>query len=78
VKARLGRGGVCDTVDVPSCPTAHTPASAIHFRIWGIVLQNSKVAGLRIFTKNMKRKTIADSYNFNRATEVAYEFNAGR
>jgi len=40
-----------------------------------IVLQKSKVAGLRIFAKNPKREAIADSSNLNRATEVAYEFN---
>jgi hypothetical protein len=43
-----------------------------------IVLQKSKVAELRIFTKNPKREAIADSYNLNRATEVAYEFNVRR
>jgi hypothetical protein len=43
-----------------------------------IVLQKSKVAGLRIFAKNPKREAIADSYNLNRATEAAYEFNVGR
>jgi hypothetical protein len=43
-----------------------------------ILLQKSKVAGLRIFAKNLKQKTIADSYNFNRVTEVAYEFNVRR
>jgi hypothetical protein len=43
-----------------------------------IVLQKSKVAGLRIFAKNPKREAIADSYDLNRATEVAYEFNVRR
>ena len=43
-------------------------------RSWPIVLQKSKVAGLRIFAKNPKREAIADSYNLNRATEAAYEF----
>jgi len=43
-----------------------------------IVLQKSKVAGLRIFAKNLKREAIADSYDLNRVTEVAYEFNVGR
>jgi hypothetical protein len=42
------------------------------------VLQKSKVAGLRIFTKNPRRETIADSHNLNRATEVTYEFNVAR
>ena len=44
----------------------------------GIVLQKSKVAGLRIFRENTKREAIANSYNLNRATEVAYEFNVRR
>jgi hypothetical protein len=43
-----------------------------------IVLQKSKVAGLRIFVKNPKREAIADSYNLNRVTEVACEFNVRR
>jgi hypothetical protein len=46
--------------------------------IRGIVLQKSRVAGLQIFRKNTKRKAIADSYNFYRVTEVAYEFNVRR
>jgi hypothetical protein len=40
-----------------------------------IVLQKSKVAGRRIFRENTKRGSIADSYNLNRITEVACEFN---
>jgi hypothetical protein len=43
-----------------------------------IVLQKSKVAGLRIFRENTKREAIADSYNLNRVTEVACEFNVRR
>jgi hypothetical protein len=43
-----------------------------------IVLQKSKVVELRIFAKNPNREAIADSYNLNRAAEVAYEFNARR
>jgi hypothetical protein len=43
-----------------------------------IVLQKSKVAGLRIFAKNPKQETIADSYDLNRATEFTYEFNVAR
>jgi hypothetical protein len=49
-----------------------------HVRCSPIVLQKSKVAGLRIFAKNPKREAIADSYNLNRVTEVAYEFNVRR
>jgi hypothetical protein len=39
-----------------------------------IVLQKSKVVGLRIFRENTKREALADSYNLNRVTEVACEF----
>jgi len=38
------------------------------------LLQKSKVAGLKIFRENIKQQTIADSYDLNRVTEVAYEF----
>src|ERR1700730_17004699 len=48
--------------------------SALHL----IVLQNSKVEGLRIFLENAKRETIADSYNLNRVSEVACEFTVRR
>jgi hypothetical protein len=48
------------------------------FAVEGIVLQKSKVAGLRIFAKNPKREAIADSNNLNRVTEVAYEFSVAR
>ena len=44
----------------------------------GILLQKSKVAGLRIFAKNPKQEAIANLYNLNRASEVAYEFNVRR
>jgi hypothetical protein len=43
-----------------------------------IVLQKSEVADLRIFREDTKRETIADSYNLNRVTEVACEFNVRR
>jgi hypothetical protein len=43
-----------------------------------IVLQKSKVAGRRILRENTKREAIADSYNLNRITEVACEFNVRR
>ena len=43
-----------------------------------IVLQKSKVVGLRIFAKDRKREAVADSYNLNRVIEVAYEFSAVR
>jgi hypothetical protein len=39
-----------------------------------ILLQKSKVAGLKIFRENTKQRAIADSYDLNRVTEVACEF----
>ena len=46
--------------------------------IGGIVLQKSKIAGPRISRENMRQEAIADSYNLNRVTEVAREFNVRR
>jgi hypothetical protein len=43
-----------------------------------IVLQKSKVAGLRIFRENTKQEAIADSCDLNRVTAVACEFSAER
>jgi len=40
----------------------------------GIVLQKSKVAGLKILRENTKQQAIADSYDRDRGTEVPYEF----
>jgi hypothetical protein len=47
-------------------------------RCWRIVLQKSTVAGRRIFRENPKRDALADSYDLNRITEVACEFNVWR
>jgi hypothetical protein len=44
----------------------------------GIVLQNSKVAAVKIFGENLKRKDVDDSHSFSRATDVAHEFGARR
>jgi hypothetical protein len=38
-----------------------------------IVLQKSKVAGLKIFRENTKQQAIADSYDLNRVAEVPCE-----
>lgn len=46
--------------------------------IWQIVLQKSKVAARRILREIMNLEAIADSYNLNRITEVACEFNVRR
>jgi len=43
-----------------------------------IVLQNSKVAAVKIFGENLKRKEVDDSHSVSRATEVAHEFGARR
>ena len=60
--------------------TASTPSAIAicDVRYFPIVLQKSKVAGLRIFRENTKREAIADLYNLNRVTEVACEFNVRR
>jgi hypothetical protein len=49
-----------------------------HIRFVPIVLQNSKVAAVKIFGENLKRKEVDDSHSFSRATEVAHEFGARR
>src|SRR3954471_22726094 len=36
------------------------------FRSWPIVLQKSKVAGLKIFRENTTQRATADSYDLNR------------
>jgi hypothetical protein len=59
-------------------PIADTNVDERRGRNGPIVLQKSKVADLRIFRENMKREAIADSYNLNRVTEVACEFNVRR
>jgi len=59
-------------------PKADSRPQSRDVRLGPIVLQKSKVAGLRIFRENTKRKAIADSYNLNRVTEVACEFNVRR
>jgi hypothetical protein len=53
---------------------AQNPTSALP----SIVLQNSKVAAVKIFGENLKRKEVDDSHSFSRATEVAHEFGARR
>jgi len=45
---------------------------------WQIVLQKSKVAVRQILCEIMNLEAIADSYNLNRITEVACEFNVRR
>ena len=43
-----------------------------------IVLQKSRVAAASIFSEDLKREEISDSYSLSRATEVAYEFSVRR
>jgi hypothetical protein len=42
------------------------------------VLQKSKVATVKNFGENLKRKEVDDSRSLSRATEVAHEFGARR
>ena len=46
-----------------------------HGRFWQIVLQKSKVEGTQIFRKKAERKSVTDSYDLNRITEVACELS---
>ena len=48
-----------------------------HVRFPPIVLQKSKVVGLRIFRENTKREAIADLYNLNRVVKVAVSLTQG-
>jgi hypothetical protein len=73
IRAILGTPGRCRFF-----PDSGRIADIVIGRNVPILLQKSKVAGLRIFAKNPKREAIADSYNLNRTTEVAYEFNVRR
>ena len=50
-------------------PRGLTPYPTSAFEV--ILLQKSKVAGLRICRENAKEEAIADSYNLSRVTEVA-------
>jgi hypothetical protein len=44
----------------------------------GILLQNSKVAAVRIFGETLDRDAIDDSDNLSGIAEVAYEFSVRR
>jgi hypothetical protein len=59
-------------------PKADKRGCSWNVRFVPIVLQKSKVAGRRIFRENPKREALADSYDLNRITEVACEFNVWR
>jgi hypothetical protein len=59
-------------------PLATTERTSLEVRFVPIVLQKSKVAGRRIFRENPKREALTDSYDLNRITEVACEFNVRR
>jgi hypothetical protein len=73
----LARGGPGNQTFAPSAWWfALTPTTDV--RCWQIVLQKSKVAGLRFFRVNTKREAIADSYDLNRVAEVACEFDVRR
>jgi hypothetical protein len=51
---------------------------AAYVASWQILLQKSKVAGLRIFLENTTRELIADSYALNLVTEVACAISVKR
>jgi hypothetical protein len=59
-------------------PKRHFAATQQSLAFGGILLQKSKVAGLRIFRENTKREATADSYNLNRVAEVAGGFDVRR
>jgi hypothetical protein len=66
------------SVSIRSPPKADIRWIGWHVRYVPILLQKSKVAGRRIFRENPKREALADSYDLNRITEVACEFNVRR
>ena len=69
------------TLPLGTCPLhtrKRTRRCDFDVRFVPIVLQKSKVAGLRIFRENTKQEAITDSYDLNRVTEVACEFSAER
>jgi hypothetical protein len=43
-----------------------------------ILLQNPKVATVRIFGETLEREVIGDSHNLTRVAEIAYVFSAKR
>jgi len=47
-------------------------------RFWVDCVAKVESCGPTNFRENQKREEIADSYNLNRATEVAYEFSVWR
>jgi hypothetical protein len=59
-------------------PSRHFAAMQQSVAFGWILLQKSKVAGLRIFRENTKREATADSYNLNRVAEVAGGFDVRR
>src|SRR3984893_3339226 len=69
---------MCSTRIVSSCRSNCENSDPQNGCSGPILLQKSKVADLRIFRENTKREAIADSYNLNRVTEVACEFNVRR
>lgn len=57
-----------------ACTQTTTAMYLVMSALRSILLQKSKVAGLKIFRENTKRRTFADWYDLNRVTEVACEF----
>jgi len=59
-------------------PKADIQCGCQDVRFVPVLLQKSKVAGRRIFREKPKREALTDSYDLNRITEVACEFNVRR
>jgi hypothetical protein len=68
---------------VPSGGAVHSinsghPVAAQYPPLWADCVAKVESCRATNFRENPKREEIADSYNLNRATEVAYEFNVSR
>jgi len=53
---------------------ATIPVAPAFVRYWGDCVAKVESCRAKNFSENTKREAIADSYNFNRVTEVACEF----
>jgi hypothetical protein len=68
--------GVRPTSAFPSVATIE--GTSLEVRFVPIVLQKSKVAAVKTFAENLKRKEVADSHSLSRAIEIAHQFGARR
>ena len=58
--------------------TTDSSRTSGHVRNVPILLQNPKVATVRIFGETLEREVIGDSHNLTRVAEIAYVFSAKR